>query len=389
MSSRRGVSLMEVLVSIGVVAIGLMGVATLIPLAFQQAEAGAQNERKVSLSKRAYREFHILGMANPDRWIDARVVPFTNTFAPPKDIFRQIDPSTTVRNSFCIDPRWCANNAFDPVGNFLNGATLTHTFTFPKVPMSGGGLGLADVREKGGGPTNRSPVMRRVSLAPGPGIPGMMSFAQAEELFNGLDDLTFELPAQATLPPVQTALTGSLGPMKRYAEGGFSWMATVVPEPDLSDMYKLSIVVFHQRQLDAEEIDLVVVSPDMGDIDPVRAGAGVSFGGGDVVVDTSGFPSGEVPIKPGEYVMLARHIAVDAGKYRQQFQWYRVVGMENVPERELASLTLEGADWDFRGKHPNVDQWDFERTFVVYVPDVKSVYEKSIRLERSSLWMQQ
>ncbi len=48
---RTGISLMEVLISIGVVSIGLLGVVSLIPVASQQAEKGARNDRRANVGQ--------------------------------------------------------------------------------------------------------------------------------------------------------------------------------------------------------------------------------------------------------------------------------------------------------------------------------------------------
>lgn len=396
MSFRRGVSLMEVLVSIGVVAVGLMGVATLIPLAFQQAEAGAQNERKSSLSQRAFREFQVQGMADSRRWVEASPLLFgdpiqpvglhTITTAPIAAPVVARDSTGIPRTAVCIDPRWVANNTFEASSVNIK-ADISNHFTFPAMKTAD--FSANDVREYKGdafyADVKAPAVMPRVSLTPAFGVGSIMSLAQADEVFSGQDDLTFELPDQADLPPVQTPLTGASGPTKRYAEGGFSWFATLVPEEGMSDLYKLSIAVTHQRNLAGQEIALPVISPDMRTFEPDVPGSGVSFGGGDIVVDTSVLGTTELPFSAGEYVMLSRHAAVQAGAFRQRFQWYRIVSIENLSEQGSALLTLNGADWDFKP----VDVPVVEQTYLLYTPGVTSVYEKTIRLEKSSMWMQQ
>ena len=67
---RHGVTLMEVLISIAVVAIGLLGVVALIPVGGQQAQTGARNDRQARLGRRTFREFKVRGMNSVnDNWL--------------------------------------------------------------------------------------------------------------------------------------------------------------------------------------------------------------------------------------------------------------------------------------------------------------------------------
>ena len=359
---------MEVLVSIGVVAIGLMGVATLIPLAFQQAETGAQNERKAALSKQAFREFHVLGMANPAMWVsplgllDPTNQPTNVAITRPDD----------VRSAFCIDPRWTALNAYAPTTGQYKQTPPKWQFSFPAVNANT--FTLPEVIEHWIG--IRGPaVMPRISLRAAPRSFTMLSPVVADEKFIAQNDLEFELPKQETLPPVQTALTGASGPLKRYAAGAFSWFATVVPQDGISDLYLLSIAVCHQRNLakvnDLNTTDQTyeTVVPVFVTNDPnvgrgyqqlVNASSGgdmlgVLFAGGDIRVDIS--QSGELAIKPGEYVMLSRHIATSGNfngntVFKQRFQWYRVVSIENDLPRRSAFF-----DAARRGLGPQTVHW--------------------------------
>ena len=51
---RKAISLLEVLIAIGVLAIGLLGVVALIPIASQQAEAGARKDAIAIAGRRAF-----------------------------------------------------------------------------------------------------------------------------------------------------------------------------------------------------------------------------------------------------------------------------------------------------------------------------------------------
>ncbi|HTN74191.1 MAG TPA: prepilin-type N-terminal cleavage/methylation domain-containing protein, partial [Pirellulaceae bacterium] len=68
--SRRGITLLEVLISIGVTAIGILGVMSLIPLAGSQARKGQIAERSIVIGLAGVGEMQTRGMLNPNNWID-------------------------------------------------------------------------------------------------------------------------------------------------------------------------------------------------------------------------------------------------------------------------------------------------------------------------------
>ena len=53
------------MISIGVVGVGLIGVAALIPLAHYKAAQGVREDRKALTGRRAFREFRIRDLARP------------------------------------------------------------------------------------------------------------------------------------------------------------------------------------------------------------------------------------------------------------------------------------------------------------------------------------
>lgn len=189
---RLGISLMEVLISIFVISVGLLGLASLLPLAHIQASRGTRADRAAILGKVAVREFKVREMANPATWL-------TSANA-------AVDPTTTP--AVCIDPLGIAANI---TGNFPSGGTM------PRISLWNG-----------------------VS----PTSPARMAKAQAEEVFIAQDDLMFEIPTDVTQAPIQQ-LAG-----KRLSDGNYSWLATLARETG-GDRYTLSVVVVHQRNFAA------------------------------------------------------------------------------------------------------------------------------------------
>ena len=351
---RVAITLLEVLLSIGVMSVGLLSVIVLIPVAQHKAEEGTLADRQASAGRVAFRDFQIRDMGNPARWYS-------------------FDPSSvniTVpldrRLSFCIDPLFLS----DPV---VVGSTpvLARSF-FPYgvyAPATG--------------------FMHRVTLRSRLGLDIPMPQGQADQIFRMLDDLTFEAPAsdeslgaEQTVLGIDTSGDGAINAendivWKRYAEGKVSWMATLVPEPVASgNEYRLSVIVFSQRSLTPD------TSGNLGDEGVVSVtnfySAGLS--GGDVRVDSSANPTAVAQLaelRPGDWVMLHAQQAMlmpnGVPTPASYFRWYRVVAADESDTTQPSSwreLTLQGPDW--RDSNNN--------TSMTMVRGVVAVFEKTVTL---------
>src|SRR5687768_1759889 len=67
-SSRRGITILEVLIAAGVLAIGMVGVMAMIPLIAMRLREGEIADRSAILSRNAVQEFQIRGWTEPRRW---------------------------------------------------------------------------------------------------------------------------------------------------------------------------------------------------------------------------------------------------------------------------------------------------------------------------------
>jgi hypothetical protein len=169
-----------------------------------------------------------------------------------------------------------------------------------------------------------------------------------------------------TLDPVQEYA----GTLRRQTEPlrEFSWFATVVPKPNVSDSYVLSVVVAFRRSLpaagpnaDAERvIDRVTINGD-------------GSSGGEMTLN--GSSEGSLRLANGDWVLLK---GTDSGT--SYFNWYRVIDTEPTARGSGTTwqrhVTLYGGDWPVAAAN----------TQAVVVEGVSAVYERTIRLQRSSLW---
>ncbi len=110
---QRGVSLLEVLFSIGVIAIGLAGVLALLPLGLYQMGKGNVADRSSRLGLNSVQDFEVYGMRRPDAWIYADGTPVqmpTKVNAPLQNAGGPTSPFLPIGYSFCIDPRFTARS---------------------------------------------------------------------------------------------------------------------------------------------------------------------------------------------------------------------------------------------------------------------------------------
>jgi hypothetical protein len=343
---------MEVLISIGVVAIGLLGVVALIPVAQYRAMQGSLEDRKAVFGKRAVREFHIRGMNDPGtdsqpNWLGPPTWrPFPNA-----NVFRS---GQLLRQAYCLDPRMVA-------------AHPSTAYTFPAAKNVPSAV-----------------QMPRITLRaqPPPYAAEPMGLALAEDIFVLQDDLVFDIPEQAELPPLQRYFTNAQGQgAKRLAEGRLSWLATIVPDPVLrgSDYYLLSVAILHNRVVDPTEEMVALVTQSLGP-------------GQITLQDVSGAdpPSkyGVKDIRTGDWLLIAQVLVPDQRlpanerRARPFFRWTKVIGADE--KRNVAGLPREFmlslSDMNF---NPPAQT---PRPHAIYMRGVVAVYEKSIRLEHSSLW---
>ena len=324
MNMKKGLTLMEVMFSILVITVGLLGVSILLPLAGRQIAEGVVQDKTALVGRAALKEFRIRGMANPANWCDGAADPV-------------FDPDTQAPQAFCIDPRFVARNAgTDP--------------RFPYSAPAGGG-------------------MPRISLLafPGDSRSLAMTGAMADEIFMSKDSLSIQPPESAEEDPYQFRIEEADGSVKRAALGRLSWFATLVPLRDNKDIkddrYTLSIVVLNMRdnRLQPNGLD-----EELGTITAANFLSG-GYGGGEVVV--SGNTGVLEAIQEKDWLFLSG--SSTAGK---TFGWYRVLRVGDVSGNSMP-VTLDGADWD-----PTIP------ATVTIVRGVRGVYEETIRLESSSRW---
>ena len=189
-SPRRGVSLMEVLMSIFILTVGLLGMASLIPVGGFQVSEAIKADRAATVGRAAFNEVRMRGLLDPRAWRNGN--------------------SVDTSQFFVIDP--LGNNQNGGFKVLLNSSQLVH---------------LRRWRDDN---QEINPVLIR-------------------HIFTSHDDLIF-VPADNPDDPPRQVL-GTTG--KRPSGHQYSWLVTVVPvgseagEPTQGELHRVSVAVFYSR----------------------------------------------------------------------------------------------------------------------------------------------
>ena len=265
-SNRRGVSLLEIMISIGVVGIGLIGVASLIPLAHYKAAQGVEEERKALFGKRAFREFFVRGFDRPGKGLDGRL-PDPSLQRPNWIHFGGGSPQNIhdhqgklLPQTYCFDPHeisYKISSGVPGAHHFFpnNTSLLIHV---PRVTVRAFNASSHYESLLLQTPPNPNALNQFVAAV---SAFSFLDTAQADEIFRIRDDLVVIQPEGPDQLPIKSYLSegtpGSATATKAVTGGSFSWMATLVPERRLdfatarayANRYVMSIVVFNQRDL--------------------------------------------------------------------------------------------------------------------------------------------
>lgn len=380
---RHGVTLLEVIFSIGIILIGLVGLMSVLPLAGSRARDSVALNTGTALADAAFDRLVAGGYINPSILI------------------RMNAPGTPVSlyESICIDPVAAAthyNNPLSFAGGYLPFAFphFQPNYTPGRDPSSNNSLN---------GPTGQ-PRLVRVGVRRSAGGTAL-NLEESLKLVDSHDDVPTERPKDRTLnahirafPAVQTADPNDrLDYGKRLPTGEYSWIATLSPLSGRATerFGLLSVIVIRNRdrgfifpdnptepvsipEANANSERLAIVSDPLG----FRGGAG-----GLVTLTGSARMTGTV--NENHWVMLSRIDPEMNGMPTQQVhRWYRVASTDGDPIVDTSNadhptwqrrVYLDGADWRFwdNATPPNPIP-----TYATIVEGVVSVTERVVQIRK-------
>jgi Tfp pilus assembly protein PilV len=375
---------MEVLISIFVLSVGMLGVAALIPIGrytlvetgkADRAGACGRAAMRIVKNTRILEGYNFYNRSIP--WYDNTCYSwYLNGFS---------TSNVYAYDSFCLDPLGCTRGEYN-----------TALRRFPSTNVN-----LND--------TSSQFAMPRISLATPGGSPTRISLEVAQRMFSWPDDRLFEVSVDdrgqrarqmllfdndlvAPLPRISAKdpmIANGATAVVAESEGAYSWMATICPHYwEVSGVggatfdqlaYNVSIVVFFRRNFSLPNLDDAVPSERVATVNQSSMNSlRVGVGGGRILLQVlQRTPDNRrwLDVDNGQWIMLAGRVS--RPRAMSIFRWYRVASAGEV---FLASgyyqryVTLDGPDWP---------QTDISQTRAVIVTGVVGVYTVPMEKERS------
>lgn len=407
-SRRQGLSLIEVLISMFVLAVGLLGVASLLPVGQIQIARGEIEEQKRHVADAAFGVIQAGGWLNPSRWLTASQEYFdaVNPQSESRILFPASGSSTasTIESSPLSEATSLEFDDFEDCvlefrkGNLRGirrrvtgqGTDAPYTTAPFSAPPSAGdtfvifrnepfAIDPLFVAHNGGSDfagSGASTPMRRITVTAGPGgYP--YTEALADHFCISRDDLSIVIgddPDTAAIEGIDEVSqryyrATDESRLKRKTDGQYSWLATFVPQlPDpgsdqqayASDVnYTVSVAVYKNRLYRGT----AALDDESHQVSLTFTGGG--YGGGRATASGSA-PSLE-KLKVGEWILVW-----NTNASTRTYAWYEVQAVLPL-NNGTRDVRLAGPDW-------NTTQWESAAAKICV--GCVGVYSRSLQVER-------
>lgn len=413
--ARKGISLIETLFAVGILMVGMLGIAAVLSVAGKNAVDSQTLASSQVLANSWLNDMYARNIQNPANWVRPVFNVPTNTWIWPS--MGTSSPQNSPNSSYCIDPLMFAfspnisvNDSRYTLTNFPYYDALANPLVDPSISAaSGAGLNWGAV-----------PRMNRVSVG-SPGFPATGKLA--EEIFASQNEIAEIKSRDSTRHVVRGFESVGTSLQKTATRQDYSWFATLTPKDNNSSLYSsqyiLSIVVVKKRD---RVLDIPVpTAAGVGDpralpsgeimawVVPLSTGsvpaAGFNGGGGGRVL-LVGSAATESHTAAGQWIMLSR---LDAALGRGVFSWYRIATCDQearmmnvgaIPTEYGVSgftlpfgagnatlpvwvreVTLSGRDWGMYSAMGNAS--DSQVSIATIVDGAVNVHERVITLDEN------
>ncbi|MEQ8849124.1 hypothetical protein [Botrimarina sp.] len=427
---RSALTLVEVLLAMGLLTLGLLGVASIFPVGGRYAQLGDIADQGGAVAQAALDDAVIEGYLDPENWIihqktalsggtasfvklttgdgqagaginqlglgEAAVWPSLSAFGVTKPT-RETFIGALFGGAIVIDPLGLAGVLSNAPANGLQNPVLSSPMrrfpaTIGPLPtyspywqlwMSGGGNW--PVRRATVEPVHYANsqlgVLRNLNLLRGSPPDFERHLRSAEAAFTSADDPALVDPASGDDPVRgrwETWQNGSAAyPSSRQSRRDYSWLFTIAPgsaqavidwaSPPYNYPVEVSSVVFHKR---------VVPSDPQSAVENERLVRGqvitASPGGGElrlIRTDTTASTSPFEELRPGNYVMVvAPHPSASASQPVLALRWCRVLRLEGDTDGDLITVALRSSDWPWL---PSGAEWPAAQTSTALSDDLR------------------
>ncbi len=392
--ARKGVTLVEVLIAIGILAVGMLGAASMFPVGSYFMRKGEIADRGAAIAQAAFADLIARDGLNPEKW----EIWAGGRYQPMGSRMRQwmIDnrASTTYQKGMNTDLGFVY--IIDPLGTAsgIRANPNGDRMLLSRAPYNANPL--TEIDGTSGQPSNATewneftggwPVRRLTSIATDLG--DTPSVPIAESLFASSDDLAFSVDDDDKPSQTRTIAFASMGngiddtPISREAKGDYSWMVSIAPtQSDAREAlafnpsayyFDVSVVVFYKRALRSISESERLVHGEV---------LSTGTGGGEILLTKlldgiGGSPFEE--LQQGQWVMVSGpHVASTPEEPLFFTQWYRVLAIDDEQRGQIDDaekqriVGLRGPDWP----------WSFgDSVRVGLFPGAVAVHTKTIRLE--------
>ena len=347
--ARRGISLLEVLISIFVLSIGLLGVAAVLPVARHQMIEAAKADRGSACGQAALNDIKVRGALNLADWRGYN--PHTNGWEqigevkspwPPESETHDRRRGYTFGESYAVDPLYVAENPKAPSVDYAHFCDFPYNPTLPGTRVVAGLPGRWTRMQR----VTWSRIFRDSSNA----VVKTQNKLLAWSIFKWHDDLLFPVPSDETQRPEQRLLYDSFSnPLQSDFKGDYSWLATVTPLPEHIDflqndrfsdpvivmpysypenspLYTVSVAVFYKRDMSAPNhyaAGQLMAGETPGERQVRLEFLGGGVGGGDVRLHVRGNPADPTTWSPTEHLAVKKNEwLLVSGYYRRSCYYY-------------------------------------------------------------------